>query len=77
MQIFVKNSRTLVLDVEPSDTVLSVKQKIEDRDGIPLKYLSLSYAGSILEDGRQLSDYDVTREATIIYRVRLVPAQTP
>ena len=72
-----KNSRTLVLDVEPSDTVLSVKQKIEDRDGIPLKYLSLSYAGSILEDGRQLSDYDVTREATIIYRVRLVPAQTP
>jgi hypothetical protein len=76
MQIFVKNNRTLVLDVEPSDTVLSVKQQIEDRDGIPLKYLSLSYAGSILEDARRLSDYDVTREATIIYRVRLVPAQT-
>ncbi len=76
MQIFVKNTRTYVLDVEQSDTVLSVKEKIEDRDAIPVKYLSLVYAGRILEDARTLADYLIEREASITYRVRLVPEQT-
>jgi ubiquitin C len=76
MQIFVKNSRTYVLNVEVSDTVMSVKEKIQDLDAIPVKYLSLVYAGHVLEDDRTLADYLIKKEATITYRVRLVPAQT-
>ena len=37
MQIFVKNlhGRTLTLEVEPHETVLEIKGKIEEKDGMP------------------------------------------
>ena len=70
MQIFVKNNRTWVIDVELTDTVLSVKQKIEDIDGIPVRYQSLRYAGRVLEDLRTLEEYGVFVESTIYYCVK-------
>jgi len=36
MQIFVKTltGKTIVLDVEPSDSIITIKQKIMDKEGI-------------------------------------------
>ena len=67
MQIFVKTSqgKTLTLDVESSDSVENVKQKVQDKIGLVPDLQHLVFAGKELEDGRQLSDYDVQREATI------------
>ena len=67
MQIFIKTitGRTIDLDVDPSDTVLHIKQNILDRAGIPLDQLRLIFKGNSLENNRPLSDYNIKKKSVI------------
>ena len=73
MQIFIKSSMENVI-IFPSDTIKSLKVKIQEEENIPTDKQDLMCTGKFLKEECTLSDYNVKNIATLHLRIR--PRQT-
>ena len=73
MQIFIKTltGRTVTLIVQEEETIAQVKQKLLDKDGVPIAEQRLIFGGHELEDKKTLKDYSIVRENTLHLVLRL------
>ena len=73
MQIFVKNlaGKYITLEVEPTDRIEDIREKIQEKENIPLDQQKLVFDGKTLEDGNTLQDYSIQKDATLILTLNL------
>ena len=67
MTIFIETSGNIIfpLDVDPYDTILTVKEKITDEKGFAPKHQLLIFASKMLDDAKTLADYNIQHQYTI------------
>lgn len=71
--LFVKTltGKTIVLEVEPCDTISTIMDKIHDKEGISPDQQRLIFAGELLQIHRTLISYNIQHESTIQLILRL------
>lgn len=73
MQIFIKTltGKNMVAEVEPSDTIQTLKAKIQDREGIPVDQQRLIFSGKQLVDEKTIADYNIQQDNSVHLVLRL------
>ena len=67
MQLFVKTltGKTITIEVEPSDTILTMKEKIYEKENIPVDQQRLILCGKSLENDKLVSDFELQKQSAI------------
>jgi hypothetical protein len=69
MQVFVKiipSGKMITLELATSDGVENIKQQIQDKEGLLPETQSIYFDGKKLEDGRTISDYNISKSSVLI-----------
>jgi ubiquitin len=72
-QIFVTAlcGKTITIDIDSSDTIGSVKDKIQDKEGVPPDQQRLLFRDKELENDRTLASYGIHKDCSLKLRLRL------
>ena len=73
MRIYLKTLTGHVYDfeVDPNETIYDLKQKIQEKVGIPPDQQRLAYAGKQLEEDKTFLDYNIPNDSNIHMVLRL------
>jgi len=73
MQIFVRTltGKTITVEVEHTDNLRTLKERILAKEGIPIDQQRLIFAGQSLEDEKTIADYNIQKESTVHLVLRL------
>ena len=69
-------AKTLEMEVDPNDSIESVKAVIEEKEGTPNAQQQLVFSGQVLKDGL-LSEYNVEEGDTIVLKPMQICIKTP
>eukprot|EP00292_Cryptomonas_paramecium_P032418 CAMPEP_0113681034 /NCGR_PEP_ID=MMETSP0038_2-20120614/11722_1 /TAXON_ID=2898 /ORGANISM="Cryptomonas paramecium" /LENGTH=77 /DNA_ID=CAMNT_0000599625 /DNA_START=147 /DNA_END=380 /DNA_ORIENTATION=+ /assembly_acc=CAM_ASM_000170 len=67
MQIKVKTltGKEIEFDIEPTDTVRRIKERVEEKEGIPPQQQRLIFGGKQMHDDKTASDYNLEGGSTL------------
>eukprot|EP00291_Cryptomonas_curvata_P010522 CAMPEP_0172177238 /NCGR_PEP_ID=MMETSP1050-20130122/15319_1 /TAXON_ID=233186 /ORGANISM="Cryptomonas curvata, Strain CCAP979/52" /LENGTH=77 /DNA_ID=CAMNT_0012849723 /DNA_START=128 /DNA_END=361 /DNA_ORIENTATION=- len=67
MQIKVKTltGKEIEFDIEPTDTVKRIKERVEEKEGIPPQQQRLIFGGKQMHDDKTASDYNLEGGSTL------------
>jgi len=79
VELFIKllSGKAVTLTVQLSETVASVKDKVQDAEGIPSHQQRLIFAGVEMDDGHTLMQCNVQKESTIHVVIKRAPSPPP
>ena len=73
LEIFVQvmHQEIITLEVDSSDTIGSLKEKIKDKKGFPAEEQLLFFQREELKDDRTVSDYNIQNKSTVILSLQI------
>nr|CEL64732.1 TPA: Ubiquitin, related [Neospora caninum Liverpool] len=72
LQVKTMSGKTVVLDnVQASDSILDIKRRVEQREGIPVDQQRLVFNGKQLENGKTVQDYNLSENSVLHLVLRL------